>query len=979
MTRRCDDIDRYFDGELEGDARATFEAHLVDCATCQQALHVSMQLQAATGPEAAPAAPPISLASRRRRAWWAAAPLLAAAAAIALYLRGPGDEPELGHVSEGMSQETGAPALTLAPTRGVEARLSFGPADVHREYAVLRAGGPVTGEPIPLSELSRLEQAGELRGLAAAHALRGELAQARAVLLRLGPSPDRNSDLAALALMEGRAEEALALADAALAGAPEHLQARWNRALALRELGLLRLAADELDALAEVDTPAWGAEAVRQAVMLRYEPGAREQLFVDVQRAGAALIERGEPISEEAIAGAPSLVRLYFYDAVRAAPSRARLESLAPLAERLDRVAGGHVLQDMLQKTSKENFARRGPLAEEFAGLALGRGGDGAELAARARAARQVDIALGAMIHAGLVRADLDVFIELAESTGDPWLRMLVAQERAGAQVDAGDYAAAEATLEAGRALCGPGLGYRCARLELAHAELLALMHRLTEAAAPLAAGARRVTQDVHWGAETTSLQLRAEVARLRGGFGLARAITGETLLRLPGAPAARCRAERHAHDVLAGLAIVALDVAGARRELQAAADCEQPPSLTRLFVQADLARMSGDLRDLDVVLAGLQALRAGGLRGGEAALADHIEGRARLAVQPEGARSLLRRAIAAGRELPRSDPHALKAVSFSYASLVFDAAAQGDHAAALDLLAEEVGAAAPRSCALGLAVDHERGYSVAIDASGAAIGRLVTRTAPVGADEALVPADAIAALRTCPEVAVFARPPLAGRPGLLPPEIAWSYHVGHRSLQTGSKKHVPSDIHVVVADAAAPAALNLPRLSPWTGEKDAATRVLTGAEATPSRVLQALPDAGEIEFHVHGLVDLAVSDASFLALTPDADGRHALTAGQLRGASLQARPIVILGACHAGQVAPYLHEAWSLPVAFLEAGARVVIASPAPVQDREAGPFFAAVRARIRQGASPAVAVRDERVQQGPGAEWALHVLVFE
>ncbi|MCY1011106.1 CHAT domain-containing protein [Nannocystis pusilla] len=142
--------------------------------------------------------------------------------------------------------------------------------------------------------------------------------------------------------------------------------------------------------------------------------------------------------------------------------------------------------------------------------------------------------------------------------------------------------------------------------------------------------------------------------------------------------------------------------------------------------------------------------------------------------------------------------------------------------------------------------------------------------------------------------------------------------------------------------------------------------------------MLQALPAAGEIEFHVHGLVDLAVSDASFLALTPEADGRHTLTAGQIRGVALPARPVVILGACHAGQVAPYLHEAWSLPSAFLEAGARVVIASPAPVEDREAGPFFDAVRARIRRGASPAVAVRDERLLRG-GADWAAHVLVFE
>ncbi|WP_338089123.1 CHAT domain-containing protein [Nannocystis pusilla] len=184
--------------------------------------------------------------------------------------------------------------------------------------------------------------------------------------------------------------------------------------------------------------------------------------------------------------------------------------------------------------------------------------------------------------------------------------------------------------------------------------------------------------------------------------------------------------------------------------------------------------------------------------------------------------------------------------------------------------------------------------------------------------------------------------------------------------------------MRLVVADASTPPALGLPRLSPWTGASDATTRLLSGPEATPTRVLQALPAAGEIEFHVHGLVDLAVSDASFLALTPEADGRHTLTAGQIRGVALPARPVVILGACHAGQVAPYLHEAWSLPSAFLEAGARVVIASPAPVEDREAGPFFDAVRARIRRGASPAVAVRDERLLRG-GADWAAHVLVFE
>ncbi|MDC0671363.1 CHAT domain-containing protein [Nannocystis radixulma] len=976
MTRRCDDIDRYFDGELADDQRVVFEAHLVDCADCQQALHTLMQLQVATGPDAAPA-PVIPLAApRKRRAWWVAGPLLAAAAALALYLRGPEQGPDLRDMPE--KPENGPLALSLAPTRAVEARLSFAQVDVHRDYTVMRADGPA-GEPIPLAELSRLEEAGELRGLAAAHALRGELPQAKAVLLRLPESADRDSDLAALALMQGEAEPALELADAALAAAPEHLQAQWNRALALRELGLPRLAADALEQLASADTLAWATEARAQAQSLRQGPAAREQMFATVQAAGAALIERGEPLPEEVIDAAPSLARLYFYDAVRAAPTRARLDALAPLAARLDRVAGGTVLSDMLKWTGAPSSGGRVALAEEFAALALGRGGDGSALAERALRAGYPEIALGSLIHGGAARAELPRLTALAEGTGDPWMRMLAAQEQATAQIDAGDDAKAEATLQAGQALCGPGLGYRCTRLELTRAELYTLMHRLPEAAALVEAGTRRVTQDQHWGVETTFLQLRAELARLRGAFGLARAITGETLLRLPAAEAARCRAERHARDVLAGLAIVELDVAGTRRELEAAPDCGQPPSLTRLFVQADLGRIGGDPRDVAAVLAGLAALRAAGLSPGEAALADHIEGRARIGGEPAAGQALLRKAITAARELPRSDPHALKALSFSYASLVFDAAARGSHTAALALLAEEVGVSAPTRCALGLAVDHERGYSVALDASGAPTASLVTRSAPVATDEALVPADAIAAVRACPEVAVFARPPLAGRAGLLPPEIAWSYRVGHEHLRTDVKGHVQKDMRLVVADAATPAVLGLPRLSPWTGASDAATRLLTGPDATPSRVLQALPDAAEIEFHVHGLVDLGVSDASFLALTPDVDGRHALTAGQIRGLALVGRPLVILGACHAGQVAPYLHEAWSLPVAFLEAGAQAVIASPAPVQDREAGPFFDAVRARIRSGASPAVAVRDERVQRSGGADWAAHVLVFE
>ena len=58
------------------------------------------------------------------------------------------------------------------------------------------------------------------------------------------------------------------------------------------------------------------------------------------------------------------------------------------------------------------------------------------------------------------------------------------------------------------------------------------------------------------------------------------------------------------------------------------------------------------------------------------------------------------------------------------------------------------------------------------------------------------------------------------------------------------------------------------------------------------------------------------------LVLSPGSDGTWALTARSLAHERLPGRPIVILGACHAAETAPYLHEAWGLPLAFLRAGA---------------------------------------------------------
>jgi CHAT domain-containing protein len=206
----------------------------------------------------------------------------------------------------------------------------------------------------------------------------------------------------------------------------------------------------------------------------------------------------------------------------------------------------------------------------------------------------------------------------------------------------------------------------------------------------------------------------------------------------------------------------------------------------------------------------------------------------------------------------------------------------------------------------------------------------------------------------------------------LLPEAAAWRY-LSRRTQPVAA----PSDRTLSIADVEPPAALELPRLVTWSsaGER------LTGPAATPSRVLAAIGSAGDVVVHAHGIVDVAQPDASFLALSPEPSGRFALTTGDVRKAHFQTSPLIILAACSASRAAPVLHDTWSLPAAFVYAGARAVIASAAPIPDGEAAEFFDAIRAKVRTGAPVATALRDARrqwLEQRRGT-WVHDVIVFE
>jgi cellulose synthase operon protein C len=247
-----------------------------------------------------------------------------------------------------------------------------------------------------------------------------------------------------------------------------------------------------------------------------------------------------------------------------------------------------------------------------------------------------------------------------------------------------------------------------------------------------------------------------------------------------------------------------------------------------------------------------------------------------------------------------------------------------------------------------------------------------------------LVSAEVRDALRGCPEIEVLARPPTQGLPELLPIEFAWSFRVDAGPTQTHPLASGPAALparRMVIANVEPPAALRIARLSPWRSAEPPQV-LLEGKAATPSRALAEMGEATFVEIHAHGKVEASGTDASFVMLSPDPDGRYALTAAAIRQRPLHGRPTVILAACEAARLATHRHEAWSLPASFIAAGARAVIASSAGIGDAGAGELFDDVRARIQRGSSPAVALRDARttyLANHPTATWVRAVMVFQ
>ena len=966
----CDELHPFFDGELPADRADAFRAHLGSCEACQRELEDVIQLQdlasdvaqeERTGPGRVVDFKAAAEKRKPRRTFIAVASgVLAAAAAIAFAVVPRGDADPFG----------------LGKTRSLEARLTHQGAREHRDYDVQRSAGPAA-TAIPLSGLARMEERGDLHGVATGHLLRGERDQAAQLLAKAKPSPEVQSDLAVVALSKGAPDEALILLDGVLEERPGHPQAMWNRGLALRELGLPLAAAEAFGEVVKLREPGWAEEAARRAAALSADAHRLEASWAAASGAASAMLTRNEPVPPDLLRRHPGSVRGYFYEALRTAPTAERVRMLRPTAAALDEVFGGQVLVKLVDRAAASDFDKRGPLAARYARLGAGQldGAATSALLEETAHAGYPEIRLGTLWQTRSVGLHLAEYQAIAAELGDPWFISLGQQQQA-KTFQASRPLEAEARLRAAlQYATAQHLEQHVVTIEHELSIVALSLHRVADAWSHGQAAFRLARRIEDHQRRISAVHQLAVVARMRLAFSLARAYLREALL----AGTAECTVGQFVHESLAELALLELRGELARRELGLAPECGQPPQLHALSVTADVARLDPRPGDLERVKKLAAALRAGGTLGPASLLyADAFEAAVLIESDAAAASQTLRRVIAEAEKLS-GDVDAQKARGYAYATLISEAGRTGRFDEALKLLAAEAHAPATTRCAVGLSVDDARSVIAVLPAHGEATGEYdANRREPMVRWRPQIGGALLAALQGCEVVDVLARSPIQGRTDVLPPGIAWRYQV-QGGAQPGRGKPAR---RLLVSGVEAPASLGLPRLEPLGAQgTDPAEVELRGASATPSRVLAAMRDATEIELHAHGLADLAASDASLLVLSPDEDGTYALTARDVRAARLEGAPLVTLAACKGAQPGTALFAPWSLPIAFLQAGARAVFAAQGDVQDSQARPFFDAVRARMRAGASPAVALRDERLAWAgkPGAEWARSILLFE
>ncbi|MEZ4399371.1 MAG: CHAT domain-containing protein [Kofleriaceae bacterium] len=944
--------DEYLDGLLTDEQQATFLDHLADCPVCQDDLHGGVQLrdrEATLRAQSGAAAAPVSLAAvrarRRLRTIALVAAGVAAAAAVALVVVRPWRP----------ASSTG-PALTLAATRPIEPRLSWGPAAAYRPYDPMRSSA-TPGEYIAPAVIAELARRDDCPGLAATYVLSGELVRAQQQFQRCASTPAVDADRAGLAILQHDPAAALELADRALRAAPDHPVALWNRALALRDLGLGLAAAEAFDRCAEVD-PAWAAEARRRAADARGPLLNLRDGYQQAVDAGTAMVAGGPPIPIDLALRFPVRAAIRLDDAIALADTAARLGELRPLATELDRATGSGVLARL-----DAAAPRRLPpsLTGPYVAWATtsARPDDAAWRAwlAEAVAANADALILGA----GLVTGRIDDVPPAIASAAraSPWFGTVIELQAIRGLAGRGADDAVEARLVALEAACAAGTlpAYPCLRISYQRAELSFTRYL---APATIAAGTEALRLAAHtgeWGVRWRALKLIATAERLRSRRASSAAYYEEYV-----ASDQSCMAQREVGTVLGVFAFERGDLDSAITHLRARPGCDAAPTMVELALEADLARAGRSLRAPEALDHDFLALRAA-----DPAVANAVEyyrARAELGVRPD-AIERLRRLRTVDDEVALAASHPAVA-EFAAATLFVDAARRGHWSDAAAVLADGVA-----TCALAIGSDGPAVAVVAVGGDGQARG-VAFDAAP--AEAAPIPGPLVDSVAGCAVVDVFATAPWSGRSLGLPPSLPWRFVIGRRDAAAAAA----TAQRVVVRDPRPPTRLGLSPLAARVAEAPG-TIVLAGPQATVPAVAAAAASATVLEIHAHTAPSPG-SDVPALALS-DSPAGWAATAEAIRGWRLTAAPVVLLADCDAASAARYDQVVWGLPSAFIAAGARAVVAPLGPVPDGETAEVFSRIGDAVARGHAVVDAVaeiRAEKIAQDR-ASWVKNVVVYQ
>jgi len=140
---------------------------------------------------------------------------------------------------------------------------------------------------------------------------------------------------------------------------------------------------------------------------------------------------------------------------------------------------------------------------------------------------------------------------------------------------------------------------------------------------------------------------------------------------------------------------------------------------------------------------------------------------------------------------------------------------------------------------------------------------------------------------------------------------------------------------------------------------------VRMGAAATPAALHAALPSAGILHLATYGVLNKHNPLFSFIELAPSGHDDGRLEVNEVFGMRLSGQ-LVILSACQTALASGALADVppgddWvGLVQAFLQAGARSVLASLWPVEDRATGELMEQFHRKLAAGASPVAALAD-------------------